>query len=262
LYGRAVVDGHNFIRLAARRTRMLVTHLPMRGGRRVFWAVAVIAVAVAGAAGATELTGTEFVGPESCKACHPDAYAAWRQSKHARAIESLSEPQRRDARCLSCHSPNLQDRRVESISCETCHGGGQYYAAAYVMKDQELVRLVGLLDPSEKGCRSCHDASSPSLKPFDFVEKLKLIDHWTLERQRREQGRVAGVEAPAPVAAPVQNPPQEGQGPAVTDGDTATPEDATTAKPTTTTTTAKPGSTATKPPTKTVKKKPPKKPKK
>ncbi|HYV44397.1 MAG TPA: multiheme c-type cytochrome, partial [Myxococcaceae bacterium] len=94
---------------------------------------------LAGAVSAAELTGTEFVGPESCKACHPDAYAAWRQSKHARAIESLSETQRRDARCLSCHSPNLEDRRVESISCETCHGGGQYYAAGYVMKDQELV---------------------------------------------------------------------------------------------------------------------------
>jgi hypothetical protein len=213
--------------------------------------VAVLAFAAAWMAGAAELTGTEFVGPESCKACHPDAYAAWRQSKHARAIESLSEPQRRDARCLSCHAPNLQDRRVESISCETCHGGGQYYAAAYVMKDQELVRMVGLLDPSEKGCRSCHDASSPSLKPFDFVEKLKLIDHWTVERQRREQGKTAsaaGVEAPAPVAAPPpQNPPLEGQGPAVTE----------TEKPPATTPAA-----TTKPAKPVVKKKPVKKPKK
>lgn len=218
--------------------------------------MAVLAVTLAGASSAAELTGTEFVGPESCKACHPDAYAAWRLSKHARAIESLSEPQRRDARCLSCHSPNLEDRRVESISCETCHGGGQYYAASYVMRDQELVRLVGLLDPSEKGCRSCHDASSPSLKPFDFVEKLKLIDHWTVERQRREQGKVAGVtatEAPAPVAAPPQQVPQEGQGPAVTD--TAPPEDGNgTTPPTTTKPPAKPA--------KPVKKKPAKKPKK
>jgi formate-dependent nitrite reductase cytochrome c552 subunit len=148
------------------------------------------------AALAAELTSTEFVGPESCQACHPDAYAAWRASKHARAIESLSEQQRQDARCLSCHAPNLKDRRVESISCETCHGGGQYYAARYVMKDPELVRMVGLVDPSEKGCRSCHDASSPSLRPFEFVDKLKLIDHWTVERQKREQAKTA-AEAPA-----------------------------------------------------------------
>jgi formate-dependent nitrite reductase cytochrome c552 subunit len=149
------------------------------------------------AALAAELTGTEFVGPESCKSCHPDAYAAWRLSKHARAMESLSEQQQKDARCLSCHAPNLKDRRVESVSCETCHGGGQYYAATYVMKDPELVRLVGLLDPSEKGCRSCHDASSPSLRPFHFVDKLKLIDHWTVERQKREQARAAAEAAGA-----------------------------------------------------------------
>jgi hypothetical protein len=150
---------------------------------------------------------------------------------------------------------------VESISCESCHGGGQYYAAGYVMKDPELVRLVGLLDPSEKGCRSCHDASSPSLKPFDFVEKLKLIDHWTAERQRREQGRTAAAaaEAPAPVAAPLQNPPQEGQGPAVTETPDEGEKPAAGTPPAATTkpaaTTAKPG--------KPVKKKPPvKKPKK
>jgi hypothetical protein len=55
------------------------------------------------------------------------------------------------------------------------------------MKDAELARLVGLLDPSEKNCRTCHDASSPSLMPFDFVEKLKLIDHWSAERAKRNQ---------------------------------------------------------------------------
>lgn len=200
----------------------------MRGGRRSFYGVAlVLAGALASSGVAAELAGAEFVGPESCKACHPDAFAAWRQSKHARSIESLSEAQQKDARCLSCHAPNLQDRRVESISCETCHGGGQYYAAQYVMKDPELVRLVGLVDPSEKSCRSCHDASSPSLKPFDFVEKLKLIDHWTVERQRRERRADAStVEAPAPVAKPAQvvSPPGEGQAPAVTDSTPAPPK--------------------------------------
>lgn len=177
----------------------------MRSDRWSFLGVGMLAVALASTATAAELAGADFVGPESCKACHPDAYAAWRQSKHARAIEPLSEAQRRDVRCLSCHAPNLQERRVESVSCETCHGAGQYYATQYVMKDSELVRLVGLVDPSEKGCRSCHDASSPSLKPFEFVEKLKLIDHWTVERQRRDQPRSAGAsgtQGPASMAPP------------------------------------------------------------
>lgn len=138
----------------------------------------------------------DFVGAESCKACHPEAYAAWRTSKHARAFESLSPQQKKDARCVSCHAPDLKSQGVAGITCETCHGGGEYYSPEYVMKDPELARLVGLNDPSEKQCRSCHDASSPSLLPFEFVDKLKLIDHWSEERERRKTE--GAPEKPAP----------------------------------------------------------------
>ena len=51
---------------------------------------------------------------------------------------------------------------------------------------EEGPREVGLVDPAEKSCRACHDAASPSLKPFDFAAKLKAIDHWTIERQKRK----------------------------------------------------------------------------
>jgi hypothetical protein len=136
----------------------------------------------------------DFLGPESCKACHPAAYAAWQNSKHARALQTLTATQQKDPRCLSCHAPDAADQHLANVTCETCHGGGQYYSASYVMKDPELARLVGLTDPSEKTCRACHDASSPSLRPFNFVEKLKLIDHWSAERAARAQ-----ASAPAPV---------------------------------------------------------------
>lgn len=129
--------------------------------------------------------GYGYLGPESCQGCHPDAYAAWRASSHSRSRDSLSPQQQRDARCLSCHSPAEAESQVANVTCETCHGGGIYYSARYVMKDAELARLVGLADPSEKGCRTCHDSSSPSLKPFEFVTKLKAIDHWTVERNKR-----------------------------------------------------------------------------
>jgi hypothetical protein len=66
------------------------------------------------------------------------------------------------------------------------------------MKDAELARLVGLVDPSEKGCRTCHDASTPSLKPFDFVESLKAIDHWSAEKTGKKGAR---AEAPQPEPA-------------------------------------------------------------
>jgi len=147
--------------------------------RSTRWALALAVLCSAVAAGA------DFLGPESCKGCHPDAYAAWRSSKHARSMGSLTAEQQREARCTTCHAPNLADQSMAGIGCETCHGGGQYYAPAYVMKDPELARLVGLQDPSEKSCRSCHEPSSPSLRPFQFAEKLKAMDHWTAERQKR-----------------------------------------------------------------------------
>jgi hypothetical protein len=54
------------------------------------------------------------------------------------------------------------------------------------MKDSELSRAVGLEDPGEKSCRACHDASSPSLKAFEFKEKVKEIDHWSADRKERQ----------------------------------------------------------------------------
>jgi hypothetical protein len=164
------------------------------GSLRPVW-VAVLPAALLSAVA----VAADFLGPESCKACHPEAYTAWSASKHARSVESLTREQQRDARCTTCHSPNLAEQRVNAVSCETCHGGGQYYAPAYVMKDPELARLVGLLDPGERSCRSCHDPGSPSLRPFDFVEKLKAMDHWTSARTRRtaaSSGDVPPARAP------------------------------------------------------------------
>ena len=55
------------------------------------------------------------------------------------------------------------------------------------MKDPELARLSGLVDPTEKACRGCHDASSPSLKPFDFASRLRAMDHWSTERAKKNE---------------------------------------------------------------------------
>lgn len=138
----------------------------------------------------------DFLGAESCQSCHPDAYAAWKSSNHARAKDVLSPVQQRDARCLSCHSPNDADQKQAGVTCETCHGGGQYYSPKYVMKDPELARLAGLVDPTEKACRACHDASSPSLKPFDFASRLKAMDHWSVEREKRKKDKEQSSRRP------------------------------------------------------------------
>jgi len=119
----------------------------------------------------------EKVGAETCKACHPAAYEAWRASPHARARETLPERSRSDKRCLSCHAPDLEEG-VVGVSCEACHGPGRLYAARYVMRDAELAHAVGLADPGEKTCAGCHTDSTPSLVRFEYGRKLPLIRHW------------------------------------------------------------------------------------
>jgi hypothetical protein len=117
-----------------------------------------------------------LVGPETCKACHPAAYEAWRESPHARAHESLPAKSRKEPRCTACHAPS-QEKGVAGVFCETCHGPGQLYAPAYVMRDKELARAVGLGDPGERTCLACHTESTPSLKRFDYARKWALIQH-------------------------------------------------------------------------------------
>ncbi len=116
------------------------------------------------------------VGPESCKACHPSAYAAWAASAHARGRASLPERSRDDRRCLSCHAPDA-DAGIAGVSCEACHGAGRLYSAPWVMRDPELARALGLVDPGERTCAGCHTEATPSLRRFEYGRKLPLVRH-------------------------------------------------------------------------------------
>jgi hypothetical protein len=157
----------------------------------------------------------ERVGSESCKTCHATAYRIWRASPHAKASENLTPAQRDDMRCAHCHAPEkarsvqetapfqkperLANQVEGGVACESCHGAGQFYTPNYVMRDAELSHAVGLLDPGQKSCLVCHSADSPSLSPFDFASKVKLIDHWTQDRQQR---RGSASAAPEPSVDP------------------------------------------------------------
>jgi hypothetical protein len=154
-------------------TRPLVR--PRRAGPPA--TLALLAAVALGAPGAPA-RAADRVGPETCKACHPAAYEAWRASPHARARESLPERSRGDRRCLSCHAPDLDDGVAAGVSCEACHGPGRLYSAPYVMRDPELARAVGLADPGERACAGCHTDSTPSLVRFEYARKLPLIKHW------------------------------------------------------------------------------------
>jgi Zn finger protein HypA/HybF involved in hydrogenase expression len=130
----------------------------------------------------------DAVGPETCRACHPAAFEVWRETAHARAHANLPERQRSDPRCTGCHAP--LGEKASGVSCEACHGNGQLYARAHVMRDRELARALGLQQPGERTCLACHTESAPSLSRFDYARKLPLLQHAEAEREaRRAAGR-------------------------------------------------------------------------
>ena len=56
-----------------------------------------------------------YVGNESCKTCHEEAYEQWKAGPHARATASLTGKSAQDGRCLSCHAP-AQTKGVDFIA--------------------------------------------------------------------------------------------------------------------------------------------------
>ena len=123
-------------------------------------------------------TGGTYVGSASCKGCHAEAYALWKQSKHAHAYETLvSHGHAADPECLTCHTvgfglqtgfvnmettPNLPD-----VGCENCHGVG----GNHVKNPQKGYGQVTKAD-----CLTCHTTqNSPK---FNYDIYLPKIQHW------------------------------------------------------------------------------------
>lgn len=85
---------------------------------------------------------------QSCITCHATAGAAWAQSRHARALDSLKPEDRTDT-CIACHvTPVAATVVAPAVSCQSCHQGGEPHVAS-----QGALRTTGTVD-----CRSCHDA--------------------------------------------------------------------------------------------------------
>jgi hypothetical protein len=150
---------------------------------------------------ASTVLAQSYIGAERCKTCHEFAFQRWSVGPHAAADEALSEPQLKDPKCNTCHTmlPEETERRFSGVQCERCHGPGRYYHRSYVMKDRELSRAVGLVDPTPEHCMQCHTEGAPSIRPFDFSTMWARIDHgkaarlkWERERGKRPQSSEGG----------------------------------------------------------------------
>ena len=117
-----------------------------------------------------------FVGVETCKYCHQAQYEAWKKGPHSGALFVLNNERRKDSKCLGCHTTGTE-AGLQSVQCESCHGGGEYYSKYYIMKDVELARAVGLKVSDFSYCLRCHEGDLPNVRPFDPKIFWKRLPH-------------------------------------------------------------------------------------
>src|SRR5262245_41162615 len=171
-------------------------------------------------AGGKTAAASRFIGAAKCKNCHAskasgDQYAHWTKEKHFAAYERLAsdeskalaktkgieDPQKAE-QCVKCHTTaakEADDRlmkgfdRHAGVQCESCHGPGEKHmkarmAAAADAADstalQEIPKdeIIGL--PDQATCVTCHNAESPSYKPFCYKKRLAEIAHLDPRKKR------------------------------------------------------------------------------
>ena len=145
----------------------------------------------------------KYIGAEKCKMCHNtpkvgDQYKKWKESLHAKALISLGNAKSleyakknniadptKEQSCLKCHSTYASADKslvgtltpTEGVSCESCHGAGNDYKNATIMKDKKFAMQKGLIEPTQKVCEQCHNKDNPFYKPFDFATYSAKIAH-------------------------------------------------------------------------------------
>jgi hypothetical protein len=160
-----------------------------------------------------------YVGSAKCKMCHMTAksgaqFKLWQESRHSKAFETLSTPKAEEVakakgltvpaaqapECLACHVTahgKAAEMRggvtdAEGIGCEACHGPGSEYQKMAVMKQLVAGEVepasVGLVEPTEALCKTCHNEKSPTYKPFDFKTASAKIAHPTPKAEAAPTG--------------------------------------------------------------------------
>lgn len=116
----------------------------------------------------------EFLGERSCKACHEDSWAAYANSAHRQAFNTIrNQGQNYEPECIVCHTTGYQYKngysdespynKLTSVQCEACHGYGTQHA-----RDGKWVAQA------RDACVTCHDKeNSPEFDYTTYWEKIK-----------------------------------------------------------------------------------------
>jgi len=115
--------------------------------------------------------------PETCKACHSVIHKTWLNSKHSKAIDSLTRVDKQnDPECLICHTTgmNKEGGFISSgktsehlnVRCEACHGAARQHAN---------YPLANKLPNAFKQCSTCH--SKENSPDFSLGKYWSQISH-------------------------------------------------------------------------------------
>lgn len=157
--------------------------------------------------------GRSFVGAARCGECHTKAYAKWKGTKHAHALESLAKGRKGqeadwisriyDPECLACHVTGWDAQNVLRYAsgytgeettphlvgqqCENCHSAGSQHSSLEqsFRKDLKSVSRDELMaarrdmklnaaTAEQQVCAKCHDAeNSPNFKFAKYWDEVK-----------------------------------------------------------------------------------------
>jgi len=120
-----------------------------------------IVVMIAGDGMLSAQNGSTYGGPDNCKMCHPDIYAEWSKSAHAKGFDLLANVgEEKNAECLPCHSTGYgkggyvdeaTTPGLKGTVCEACHGPG----AAHNGDKTKITRK-----PPAGTCEACHQKTN------------------------------------------------------------------------------------------------------
>ncbi len=122
-----------------------------------------------------------FIGEKACKACHTEAHAIFKKTRHAKAFRTLERVNKAfDPECIACHSVGFNQpggfvdvestKHLKNVQCESCHGQGRAHARS------DGQSPLGHHDwQPQQMCAQCH--TQPHSPSFDFVNYFTEIKH-------------------------------------------------------------------------------------
>ncbi len=120
-----------------------------------------------------------YAGTESCKGCHSEAYAWWKNTKHGRAYKTLEDLDKQyNLSCVGCHvtgynkpggSTVTHVDLLKDVGCESCHGPGSQHTAAPTQPG-----LVAR-DTPEAICVSCHNHEHSDRFVYDAFKSMLIV---------------------------------------------------------------------------------------